>query len=271
MTECATVSPHDAALRAAAGVLHCWTDRAYEPEKVVAIIEDLAGPLTPAVFDGNHESQFVDAVARSFYFLPEDSRVPRAREAVIDIKRSVSAAASTVYRTAPTAQAEVIAHFLNRYLAHRSIDAMASLLEQGGGVLAEQNGQLVGVGIAKVLSDAPQSEYARYVPTVTALPAVGVLELAAVEPDCRRLGVGTELVARRLEWLRDVGASSAVCAALIYPDGSVPAAGPLTANGFVHVADIGQFWLNESIREGYDCARCGNPCNCAASLFVTAL
>jgi GNAT superfamily N-acetyltransferase len=176
------------------------------------------------------------------------------------------------YRVATESDATAATALLNLYLARRTTAVVREFIVHDRVILAEQGNKLVGVGIAKLITSLNGTDYqvfANHLPIIR--PPVGVMELAAVHEQARHQGVGARLIERRLQWMREAGAQMAVCSALVHPDQSVPARTPLLRNGFEHLIDIPEFWLGESLREQYQCERCGNPCHCTASLYYLFL
>lgn len=260
---------HDVALRALTASVRQWTDRRWEPEKLLAVVQDALGPIELTTFTAGELEQARDAVRRCLYFLPETERHHRAA-ATVEVLRRTALSARVTYRPATDQDVPAATELVNCYLARRSEQTVADYLQRGYVVLAELGNRMAGVAIAALPENFPASDYATALPAAETAKPVGVLELAAVHEDHRRIGIATRLVELRCQWLRAAGAASAVCSAWVYPDGTVPAAGPLLANRFRHVHDVEQFWRAESIREGYDCQRCGNPCSCPAAIYLRA-
>lgn len=92
---------------------------------------------------------------------------------------------------------------------------------------------------------------------------VGLLESAAVTPGHRGRGLGGRLVAERLAFLRERGCTSVVALAWLSgsPQSSLPV---LTRAGFAPVVQLPDYWYCPDGDAGYECAKCGLVCRCAA-------
>jgi ribosomal protein S18 acetylase RimI-like enzyme len=96
---------------------------------------------------------------------------------------------------------------------------------------------------------------------------VGSIEALAVAPAERRRGLGRALVEAAGDWLVKAGASAIVVVGWDSgrPDSSLPL---LRSLGFEESGRVERFYEEESRRDGWICPVDGNPCRCAAVLFV---
>lgn len=146
-------------------------------------------------------------------------------------------------------------------------------------VVAESQGRILGVATAALLDAEPL--LAATTPTARAVlrrqlgprPAGSIillLDLAAVAPASRRRGLYSELLADRLDWGRRAGASRAVAFGWAPTDGChiEPA---MARAGFARIARIEGHFREASVENGAICPECGNPCVCAAVLFLRSL
>lgn len=79
-------------------------------------------------------------------------------------------------------------------------------------------------------------------------------------------GIGNLLFAMVLNIARNQGALC--CYSYMWDKSDNNAIWKLAVNhGFVKVADLPQFWYEESLQKGYQCVVCGNPCSCNATLI----
>jgi GNAT superfamily N-acetyltransferase len=99
---------------------------------------------------------------------------------------------------------------------------------------------------------------------------VGSLEALAVEPTRQRQGIGKRLTQAQLDWLAHHGRDVAVAVSWI--SGGVSASGPLYERlGFSGSAPVADFYLEESVAEGWTCPYCLGPCHCAGALYQRRL
>ncbi len=96
---------------------------------------------------------------------------------------------------------------------------------------------------------------------------VGSIEALAVVPSERGRGIGRALVKSAAEWLFEAGSRSIAVVGWDSgrPDSSLPL---LRSLGFEESARVERFYEEESRRDGWICPVDGNPCRCAAVLFV---
>lgn len=88
----------------------------------------------------------------------------------------------------------------------------------------------------------------------------------AVDPQYRHKGNATALIRAILEHGVRCGATNALAIGWTDQDGC-HIQGTLEALGFESVADIDNYWHEDSVSKGYSCPSCGNPCTCTARIF----
>lgn len=98
---------------------------------------------------------------------------------------------------------------------------------------------------------------------------VGELKSAAVIPTARGRGIGSAMIAARLEFLRARRCAMVLCASWA-TDGQ-SSKGLLEAAGFQQVAVIPGYWSDEQLAAGYLCPSCGQECSCTAFVMVSRL
>lgn len=98
---------------------------------------------------------------------------------------------------------------------------------------------------------------------------MGLVETVVVSPDTRRQGLGERLVRAALT---DALPPPSFCPLLLpawrHPDGRVPAERLALRLGFRPLAIVPDYWFADSQARGYQCPVCGNPCHCAANLYL---
>jgi len=88
----------------------------------------------------------------------------------------------------------------------------------------------------------------------------------AVNPDYSGRGIGTDLVAKSVEYLKCSGAKK-IMSPLWKHDGIVNSEVIFRRNGFVPVHEIPDYWLKDSIEKGYSCPVCGKGCHCTCVMY----
>ncbi len=162
-----------------------------------------------------------------------------------------------------------------RYIDRESFNRYWRGSDDHFGLLALHEKEVVGVRLAHRLSGPEVQQYEAILSRHKVflnlrLHRVGQLKSIAVKPGFRRHGVGTLLSRKALEELTTKGRCTAVIA-LVWESGSRESAGSLLEElGLKRKLRIEEFWKEDSIRKGYGCPQCGNPCRCAASFFFEA-
>ncbi len=96
---------------------------------------------------------------------------------------------------------------------------------------------------------------------------IGFFKSIAVTAKMKGRGIGTALLQRSLDWLEQKRATIVI--ALAWEAGGVCfAKGILESVGFQPIAHIENFWYQDSVEKGYQCPTCGNPCRCAANVYL---
>lgn len=129
--------------------------------------------------------------------------------------------------------------------------------------------ELAAAAVTRMLAAEDVDYYERFGRIATDLFSrhrVGSLEALAVEPRWRRRGLGRALALARIRWIAGQGGDAAAGAAWISgrPDSSEPLYRSL---GFEFSDRIPDFYLEESLRDGWICPVDGGPCHCPAAFF----
>lgn len=132
------------------------------------------------------------------------------------------------------------------------------------------SGRLAGFAMGRAMTG---QQYVREHPTadraIQRLGDIGGLaETVVVSPDARGCGLGTRLMNDVCAHIAARSKVPLVLPALRRHDGSVPADGLARRLGFVPYALVNDYWFADSCVRGYMCPSCGNPCRCAAHLYV---
>ena len=133
---------------------------------------------------------------------------------------------------------------------------------------AYDDGKLLGGAVARLLGPGDVNYYERFGDTARVLfvsGPIGSVEALAVSPAARRAGVGRGLLLDLLAWCRERGCRDAVAISWI-SGGSGTSAPLFAAAGFTMGETIEEFYLQDSLREGWSCPVCGAGCQCAGQL-----
>lgn len=96
---------------------------------------------------------------------------------------------------------------------------------------------------------------------------IGIVKSIAVSQRHRRSGVATALVATGLDWLWRNGATAVVMIGWTDSNGC-HIQGIAESFEFEAVAEIDDYWLEDSLLHDYDCPSCGQGCSCTAKIFL---
>jgi len=138
---------------------------------------------------------------------------------------------------------------------------------------AYEEQKLIGGAVSRLLRPIDVDYYERFGNTARALfvtGPIGSIEALAVSPGARRAGVGRRLLLDSLTWCREQGCKDAV--AISWLSGVSGTSAPLfAAAGFTMGDAIPEFYLEDSLREGWSCPVCDGGCRCAGQLVYLSL
>lgn len=96
---------------------------------------------------------------------------------------------------------------------------------------------------------------------------IGYVATVATKEEFKHLGIATALVKRCLDDLRNDGVTCFISTAWKHA-GITNIASVLESHGFIREFEMPKYWYESSLREGYSCPRCGNPCTCSCVLYT---
>ena len=94
---------------------------------------------------------------------------------------------------------------------------------------------------------------------------LGVLKTSVVNPFCRNMGIGDNMVKYRIKWLKDQNVK-VIKSYAWFVDGKVPAQKMLMNNDFEPWGDVREYWSKDH-NKGFPCVSCGDNCKCVARIF----
>ncbi|MCQ2386001.1 MAG: GNAT family N-acetyltransferase, partial [Clostridia bacterium] len=96
---------------------------------------------------------------------------------------------------------------------------------------------------------------------------IGYLATVAVKESFKGLGIGTALVAKSINVMKDRGVRCFISTAWKHA-GVINIGSVLERQGFVKEAEIPRYWYESSLKEGFMCPQCGNPCTCSCVIYT---
>ncbi len=97
--------------------------------------------------------------------------------------------------------------------------------------------------------------------------SIGYVATVATKEEFKHLGIATALVDKCLKEMKEEGIKCFISTAWKHA-GITNIASVLESHGFVKEIEMPKYWYESSLREGYSCPRCGNPCTCSCVLYT---
>ena len=97
--------------------------------------------------------------------------------------------------------------------------------------------------------------------------SIGYVATVATKEEFKHLGIATALVDKCLNEMKEEGIKCFISTAWKHA-GITNIASVLESHGFVKEIEMPKYWYESSLREGYSCPRCGNPCTCSCVLYT---
>ncbi len=96
---------------------------------------------------------------------------------------------------------------------------------------------------------------------------IGYIATVATKEEFKRLGVATALVEKCIDNLKQDGVSCFISTAWKH-SGVTNVASVLENLGFIEELTMPKYWYESSIKNGFSCPQCGNPCVCSCVLYT---
>ncbi len=136
---------------------------------------------------------------------------------------------------------------------------------------------VVGVGMGKLfpvstLLERLQLEDAAAISQLEQLGRIGLIETVATAPGYEGFGIGCQVTTKLITELEARGAGFFVVIAWKSPDRGVHIGGILDRLGFSAVAEVPEFWREDSLARHTCCSYCGSPpCTCTAVIYTRSV
>ncbi len=132
-----------------------------------------------------------------------------------------------------------------------------------------QNSKVAGFCISKQISYSELKEitYGKDINELKFENHIGIIKTVAVDERSKNLGLGSMLVGESLSTMEKQGVTSFASPAWKHA-GIINIASILEKCGFEHAIEIPNYWYESSIREGFNCPQCGNPCHCSCVIYI---
>lgn len=145
---------------------------------------------------------------------------------------------------------------------------------QGIALVAALGGRVRGFCLSRILTPGESADPCRRIGDpgigmrLEAASCLGLLATVAVAQEATGAGIGTCLMQRSLAMLEDAGCDAVILTAWRRPNRKANLAGIAERLGFQALAEIPDYWSQDSLRLGYECPECGRPpCRCSAVIY----
>ena len=134
------------------------------------------------------------------------------------------------------------------------------------GFVASDGGTVAGFGIA-TNADADYAEnYIGVGIDIDLWPSTGILHILVVAPNYRGRGIGSDLVATRLRWLREVAEADGVVGLSWHREDHVDSRQLFEKFGFEAAATVEEYYAKAHDDPG-PCVDCDGVCSCNATIY----
>lgn len=96
---------------------------------------------------------------------------------------------------------------------------------------------------------------------------IGFIKTIAIDSAYKNQGFGSILIQESIKQLEKLGVSRFVSTAWKHA-GIINIGSILERFGFVKHTELPNYWYESSIKEGFNCPQCGNPCHCSCVIYV---
>jgi len=143
-------------------------------------------------------------------------------------------------------------------------------------LVAEFESKVVGFGLSMILNTNEDLEASIYLDPrwlrqrLSSYLPVGLRKGTVVDELYRGRGFGAALIEQSNSILEKRGCKSLVTPVWKSTDYDKMASS-LTAEGHFPIGEFREYWKEDSIKRGFQCEKCGHPCQCSMILYFKAL
>ena len=157
------------------------------------------------------------------------------------------------------------------YFTVQDLDFFADNTKTSFCKVAKYNNRIVGFAMSIVLTHDELLEYLKLdskdlPPFIMASEKICVIKTVAVDNKCQRMGIGYKLVESLLKECKKNNIHDYASVAWKSSNGT-NIKGVLESFNFSAYKEIPDYWTEDSIKEGFQCPVCGNPCHCSAIMY----
>jgi ribosomal protein S18 acetylase RimI-like enzyme len=138
-------------------------------------------------------------------------------------------------------------------------------------IVAEHNStkNIIGFSLYKHISyeDAEEISKGHQFRNMMFASAIGYIATVATDECFKKYGIGTALIEKSISNMKENGINCFISTAWKHA-GIINIGSVLENLGFTKELEIPKYWYESSIREGFNCPQCGNPCVCSCVIYT---
>lgn len=96
---------------------------------------------------------------------------------------------------------------------------------------------------------------------------IGYIKTVVIDKKYEGFGIASNLIDNCIKKLRSMGVNNFISTAWKHC-GVTNIANVLLKNGFYKSIELPDYWLEDSIKKGYECPQCGYPCHCSCVIYI---
>ena len=136
-------------------------------------------------------------------------------------------------------------------------------------IVGGDNRRIIGFYIYEVISYEKVLEITRglEIRELMVSQKIGYLKTIAIDKRYTGYGIASKCVEACVQTFKNQGINSCISPAWKH-GGKINIESVLVRNGFIKQNEIPQYWHGASVKEGFSCPQCGNPCHCSCVIFI---
>lgn len=156
-----------------------------------------------------------------------------------------------------------------------SSDLLAKTLEPNSAlrcnvIVNKLNNKILGFSLNKVIDNDELNEILKGKEKIREFSfeeRIGYIKTVAINKKFEGYGLSTALLEYSLKEFEKEGVKKFVSTAWKHC-GIINIGGVLSRLGFVKRVELPDYWYEDSIKEGFQCPQCGNPCHCTCVVYI---